>query len=125
LRTSLTYRVTPSKQLRMETEEDTIIASYISSDPSSTPQVLFQAVANRDYGALIHLYANHARISLLHFLQMKRRWNAIATPHHRHHQNNNVASYIYTNTTHEFGAGTYWVKRFEQLEALHGYIVQL
>lgn len=61
-------------------------------DMAMISNLLFRAVASSDYTALVTLYANHARISILQFLQMKRRWSG-----HSHHHND--------SDSHEYGAG--------------------
>ena len=66
-------------------------------DPATLSQSLFHAVASRDYTALVALYGNHARISIVQFLQMKRRWVCKEDDDHR---NTN-------DDSHEYGAGRY------------------
>ena len=41
---------------------------------SSLTQSLFEAVVQKDYESLVHLYATNARNAVLSYLSMRRRW---------------------------------------------------
>jgi hypothetical protein len=94
-----------STDCRSSIEQVDFNDDFSTFDPANASQTLFHAVASKDYSSLVALYANHSCVSIIQFLQMKRRWTMEKEASHRRHRRKNDRNI----DSDDIGAGEFYI----------------